>query len=190
MRELTASSRACHPWAMVKAWLDKLEQADLVKSIKATISPNLKPEKREQAILTQCSTADCVQWLRTGKAHIALMRSSALTQDLIQVPLGTMKYRLVMPRRLLPGKFAASFDLLRNLPTAALRGSGKSDGGESRSGLTDASFTNGVFSSGKSSRRDNRNNPFGALASGHESPIAGGILRLYQLTIVLDQHLA
>ena len=37
----------------VKAWLDKPEQADLVKSINATISPNLKPEKQEQAVLTQ-----------------------------------------------------------------------------------------------------------------------------------------
>jgi hypothetical protein len=30
----------------------------------------------------------------------------------------------VVPRRLLPGKFAASFNLLRSLPTAVLRGSG------------------------------------------------------------------
>ncbi|MGB7839456.1 MAG: hypothetical protein WBL40_15225 [Terrimicrobiaceae bacterium] len=37
----------------VRAWLDKPEQADLVKGIKATISPNMKPEKQEQAILTQ-----------------------------------------------------------------------------------------------------------------------------------------
>ena len=37
----------------LKAWLDKPEQADLVKSIKATISPNMKPEKREQTLLTQ-----------------------------------------------------------------------------------------------------------------------------------------
>jgi hypothetical protein len=39
--------------AKVKAWLDKPEQADLVKSIKATISPNVKPEKQEQTLLTQ-----------------------------------------------------------------------------------------------------------------------------------------
>jgi len=39
--------------AKVKAWLDKPEQADLVNSIKATISPNMKPEKQEQALLTQ-----------------------------------------------------------------------------------------------------------------------------------------
>jgi len=39
--------------AKVKAWLEEPEQADLVKSIKATLSPNLKPETQEQAVLTQ-----------------------------------------------------------------------------------------------------------------------------------------
>ena len=34
--------------AKVKAWLDKPEQADLVKSIKATISPNMKPKNRSR----------------------------------------------------------------------------------------------------------------------------------------------
>ncbi len=37
--------------AKVKAWLDKPEQADLVKSIKATISPKMSPEKQEQALV-------------------------------------------------------------------------------------------------------------------------------------------
>lgn len=39
--------------AKVKAWLEKPEQADLVKSIKATISPNMPPERQEQAVVTQ-----------------------------------------------------------------------------------------------------------------------------------------
>jgi hypothetical protein len=39
--------------AKVKAWLEKPEQADLVKSIKATISPNMEPERHEQAVITQ-----------------------------------------------------------------------------------------------------------------------------------------
>ncbi|MBE2203866.1 MAG: hypothetical protein IAE94_05990 [Chthoniobacterales bacterium] len=39
--------------AKVKAWLEKPEQADLAKSLRATISPNMKPERQEQAILTQ-----------------------------------------------------------------------------------------------------------------------------------------
>ncbi|MBE2203674.1 MAG: hypothetical protein IAE94_05010 [Chthoniobacterales bacterium] len=38
--------------AKVKAWLAKPEQADLVKSIKATISPNMNPERQEQALIT------------------------------------------------------------------------------------------------------------------------------------------
>ena len=35
----------------VKAWLEKPEQADLVKSIKATIRPNMKPEKQHQILV-------------------------------------------------------------------------------------------------------------------------------------------
>ena len=35
--------------AKVKAWLAKPEQADLVQSIKSTISPNMKPERQEMA---------------------------------------------------------------------------------------------------------------------------------------------
>lgn len=38
--------------AKVKAWLAKPEQADLVQSIKGTISPNMKPERQEQALVT------------------------------------------------------------------------------------------------------------------------------------------
>lgn len=38
--------------AKVKAWLAKPEQADLVQSIKSTISPNMKPERQEQALVT------------------------------------------------------------------------------------------------------------------------------------------
>ncbi len=36
----------------VKAWLEKPEQADLVQSIKSTISPNMNPERQEQALVT------------------------------------------------------------------------------------------------------------------------------------------
>ena len=39
--------------AKVKAWLEKPEQADLVKSLKATISPEMKPEAKVQALLNQ-----------------------------------------------------------------------------------------------------------------------------------------
>ena len=39
--------------AKVKSWLEKPEQAELLKSIKATVSPNMKPERQEQAMLNQ-----------------------------------------------------------------------------------------------------------------------------------------
>ena len=39
--------------AKVKAWLEKPEQADLVKSLKATISPEIKPEKQAQMLVNQ-----------------------------------------------------------------------------------------------------------------------------------------
>ena len=39
--------------AKVKAWLEKPEQADLVKSLKATISPEMKPETKAQALVNQ-----------------------------------------------------------------------------------------------------------------------------------------
>lgn len=38
--------------AKVKAWLAKPEQADLVQSIKSTISPNMKTDRQEQALVT------------------------------------------------------------------------------------------------------------------------------------------
>ncbi len=38
--------------AKVKTWLEKPEQSDLVQSIKSTISPNMKPERQEQALVT------------------------------------------------------------------------------------------------------------------------------------------
>jgi hypothetical protein len=37
--------------AKIKSWLTKPEQADLVQSIKSTISPNMKPERQEMAII-------------------------------------------------------------------------------------------------------------------------------------------
>ena len=38
--------------AKVKGWLEKSEQADLVQSIKSTISPNMKPERQDMALIT------------------------------------------------------------------------------------------------------------------------------------------
>lgn len=37
--------------AKIKSWLAKPEQTDLVQSIKSTISPNMKPERQELALI-------------------------------------------------------------------------------------------------------------------------------------------
>ena len=37
----------------VKAWLEKPEQAELAESLKATISPHMKPEQQAQALVSQ-----------------------------------------------------------------------------------------------------------------------------------------
>lgn len=37
--------------AKVKAWLAKPEQADVVQSIKLTVSPNMSPERQENALV-------------------------------------------------------------------------------------------------------------------------------------------
>jgi hypothetical protein len=39
--------------AKVKAWLERPEQADLVKSLRATINPEMKPEAKAQALVNQ-----------------------------------------------------------------------------------------------------------------------------------------
>lgn len=52
--------------AKVKAWLEKPEQADLVKSLKATISPNMKPERQEQAVITQAKNYIRNQKIKLG----------------------------------------------------------------------------------------------------------------------------
>ncbi|MGC2580128.1 MAG: hypothetical protein WA376_21360 [Terrimicrobiaceae bacterium] len=39
--------------AKVKAWLDRPEQAELVSNLKATISPEMKPDRQAQTLLNQ-----------------------------------------------------------------------------------------------------------------------------------------
>jgi hypothetical protein len=39
--------------AKVKTWLEEPEQAELVRSIRATISPKIKPEQQAQALVNQ-----------------------------------------------------------------------------------------------------------------------------------------
>ena len=39
--------------AKIKAWLERPEQAELVQSLKTTISPEIKPEKQAQMLVNQ-----------------------------------------------------------------------------------------------------------------------------------------
>ena len=39
--------------AKVKGWLERPEQAELVTSLKATISPEMKPERQAQTLVNQ-----------------------------------------------------------------------------------------------------------------------------------------
>ncbi|MGA9577058.1 MAG: hypothetical protein WBV90_05515, partial [Terrimicrobiaceae bacterium] len=55
--------------AKVKAWLEKPEQAELVHSLKATISPEVKPERQVQALLNQ------------AKNYIRKHRHKAMSSD-------------------------------------------------------------------------------------------------------------
>jgi hypothetical protein len=49
----SAMRSKCSPWNPKLSATEKPEQADLVESIKATIGPNMKPERHEQAVVTQ-----------------------------------------------------------------------------------------------------------------------------------------
>lgn len=51
--------------ARVKEWLQKPEQADLRKSIMSTISPNMKPETQERAMVNQA-----MNYIRNQKIKI------------------------------------------------------------------------------------------------------------------------
>jgi hypothetical protein len=52
------NQKECQEWrrgteSKVKAWLEKPEQKELLKSIQAMISPVMRPERQEQAVVTQ-----------------------------------------------------------------------------------------------------------------------------------------
>jgi hypothetical protein len=52
--------------AKVKAWLEKPEQAELVQSLKATISPEIKAERQDQMLLHQAKNYMRNRGLRIG----------------------------------------------------------------------------------------------------------------------------
>ena len=52
----------------VKAWLEKPEQAELVKSLKATISPHMKPEQQAQALSIRPRTTSATRVSKSADA--------------------------------------------------------------------------------------------------------------------------
>jgi hypothetical protein len=53
LRKMQDHSRKLGYDAKVKAWLDRPEQSELVTSFKATISPEMKPERQAQMLINQ-----------------------------------------------------------------------------------------------------------------------------------------
>src|SRR5262245_629362 len=53
LRKMKEREQRQHYSARVKAWLEKPEQAELIKIIKSAISPKRPPERQAQALVTQ-----------------------------------------------------------------------------------------------------------------------------------------
>jgi DNA-binding transcriptional LysR family regulator len=70
-------------------------------------------------------TLEAVQGVKDGSIDLAIVRRTALDEDLASATCGKMDYRLVVPRALLPGRSAAGFELVRKLPMALLGGDGE-----------------------------------------------------------------
>jgi len=70
------------------------------------------------------TTAQSVESVKDGHLDLAIVRKEAVADGLSTLPCGSLTYALVVPRKLLPGRTAAGFQLLRKLPFALLSGDG------------------------------------------------------------------
>jgi DNA-binding transcriptional LysR family regulator len=73
--------------------------------------------------LTQ-TTIQCVESVKAGHLDLAIVRKEAASDSLTLMPCGSLAYSLVVPRKLLPGRTAAGFQLLKRIPFALLTGDG------------------------------------------------------------------
>jgi len=69
-------------------------------------------------------TAQCLDGVKNGKLDLAIVRRDAVDDTLGTMPCGTMRYALVVPRSLLPGRTAAGLESIRSLPFVLLTGDG------------------------------------------------------------------
>ena len=65
--------------------------------------------------LTQ-TTIQCVESVKAGQLDLAIVRKEAAGDSLTILPCGSLAYALVVPRKLLPGRTAAGFQLLQKIP--------------------------------------------------------------------------
>lgn len=70
------------------------------------------------------STAQSVESVKAGHLDLAIVRKEAADDSLSVLPCGSLAYALVVPRKLLPSRTAAGFQLLQNVPFALLTGDG------------------------------------------------------------------
>lgn len=70
------------------------------------------------------STVQSVEAVKAGHLDLAIVRKEAADDSLNALPCGSLAYALVVPRKMLPGRTAAGFQLLRKVPFALLTGDG------------------------------------------------------------------
>jgi DNA-binding transcriptional LysR family regulator len=70
------------------------------------------------------TTAQSVESVKAGHLDLAIVRKEAVDDSLSMLPCGSLAYALVVPRKILPGRTAAGFQLLQRIPFALLTGDG------------------------------------------------------------------
>ena len=70
------------------------------------------------------TTTQSVDAVKAGHIDLAIVRKDAADDSLSALPCGSLAYALVVPRKLLPGRTAAGFQLLQNIPFALLTSDG------------------------------------------------------------------
>ena len=70
------------------------------------------------------ATLQSIEDIRDGRIDLAIVRKEAVDDSLMKLPCGSLAYALVVPRKLLPGRTAAGFQLLQKVPFALLAGDG------------------------------------------------------------------
>jgi DNA-binding transcriptional LysR family regulator len=69
-------------------------------------------------------TAQCLDGVKAGRLDLAIVRKDAADDSLGSLPCGSMRYSLVVPRSLLPGRTSAGLEAIKSLPFVLLTGDG------------------------------------------------------------------